>query len=89
MLKGQQVTLRAMTHDDLDLLCQFNNDLEVELAEAEIHRFPNLSLAYRPSLSSRSARADEMARVSPSRPMASLSAHVLCSNSTPWHAPVP
>ena len=32
MLKGQQVTLRAMTRDDLDLLCQFNNDLEVELA---------------------------------------------------------
>ena len=32
MLKGQRVTLRAMTRDDLDLLCQFNNDLEVELA---------------------------------------------------------
>jgi len=32
MLKGQQVTLRAMTRDDLDLLCQFNNDLQVELA---------------------------------------------------------
>jgi RimJ/RimL family protein N-acetyltransferase len=32
MLKGQKVTLRAMTRDDLDLLCQFNNDIEVELA---------------------------------------------------------
>jgi len=32
MLKGQKVTLRAMIRDDLDRLCQFNNDLEVELA---------------------------------------------------------
>ena len=32
MLKGQKVTLRAMTRDDLDRLCQFNNDIEVELA---------------------------------------------------------
>lgn len=32
MLTGQKVTLRAMTRDDLERLCQFNNDLEVELA---------------------------------------------------------
>ena len=32
MLQGQKVILRAMTHQDLERLCQFNNDLEVELA---------------------------------------------------------
>lgn len=32
MLKGQKVLLRAMTREDLDRLCQFNNDVEVELA---------------------------------------------------------
>lgn len=32
MLKGSKVTLRAISRDDLARLCQFNNDLEVELA---------------------------------------------------------
>jgi RimJ/RimL family protein N-acetyltransferase len=32
MLQGKQVLLRAMTRQDLERLCQFNNDLEVELA---------------------------------------------------------
>lgn len=32
MLKGQKVLLRAMTRADLERLCQFNNDVEVELA---------------------------------------------------------
>jgi RimJ/RimL family protein N-acetyltransferase len=32
MLKGQHVTLRAMTRADLPRLCEFNNDIEVELA---------------------------------------------------------
>jgi RimJ/RimL family protein N-acetyltransferase len=31
MLKGEKVTLRAVTRDDLTLLCQFNNDLETEV----------------------------------------------------------
>ncbi len=29
MLTGQKVTLWAMTRDDLERLCQFNNGLEV------------------------------------------------------------
>ena len=90
MLKGQQVTLRAMTHDDLDLLCQFNNDLEVELAGGgDPTTSPISSHGYKPSMNSRSVRADEMARVLQSRPMVSSSAHVLCFNLTLWHAPVP
>ncbi len=32
MLQGEKVLLRALTRDDLELLCQFNNDVEVELA---------------------------------------------------------
>jgi RimJ/RimL family protein N-acetyltransferase len=32
MLTGEKVTLRAMRRDDLERLCQFNNDVEVELA---------------------------------------------------------
>ena len=32
MLTGQKVILRAMRRDDLERLCQFNNDVEVELA---------------------------------------------------------
>lgn len=32
MLKGERVTLRALTRADLPRLCEFNNDLEVELA---------------------------------------------------------
>jgi RimJ/RimL family protein N-acetyltransferase len=32
MLQGQRVLLRSMTRDDLERLCQFNNDLDVELA---------------------------------------------------------
>ncbi len=32
MLKGERVTLRAMSRDDLPLLWTFNNDLDVELA---------------------------------------------------------
>lgn len=32
MLRGEKVILRAMTRDDLPLLCQYNNDVEVELA---------------------------------------------------------
>lgn len=32
MLQGERVKLRAMTRDDLPLLCAFNNDVEVELA---------------------------------------------------------
>lgn len=32
MLQGQKIILRAITHQDLERLCQFNNDLEVELA---------------------------------------------------------
>lgn len=31
-MRGEKVTLRAMRRDDLPLLCQYNNDLEVELA---------------------------------------------------------
>jgi RimJ/RimL family protein N-acetyltransferase len=32
MLTGQKVVLRAITRDDLERLCQFNNDIAVELA---------------------------------------------------------
>jgi RimJ/RimL family protein N-acetyltransferase len=32
MLTGHKVILRAITRDDLEHLCQFNNDVEVELA---------------------------------------------------------
>ena len=32
MLQGEKVLLRAISKDDLALLCEFNNDLEVELA---------------------------------------------------------
>jgi len=32
MLTGQKVILRATTRDDLERLCQFNNDVEVEIA---------------------------------------------------------
>lgn len=32
MLQGKRVRLRAMTRDDLPRLCEFNNDVEVELA---------------------------------------------------------
>ena len=32
MLRGQKVVLRALGRQDLERLCQFNNDLEVELA---------------------------------------------------------
>jgi RimJ/RimL family protein N-acetyltransferase len=32
MLRGENVTLRAITREDLPRLCQFNNDLAVELA---------------------------------------------------------
>ena len=32
MLTGHKVRLRAITRDDLERLCQFNNDVEVELA---------------------------------------------------------
>ena len=32
MLTGHKVRLRAVTRDDLERLCQFNNDVEVELA---------------------------------------------------------
>ncbi|MBV7328498.1 GNAT family N-acetyltransferase [Chloroflexi bacterium TSY] len=32
MLLGKKVILRAITRQDLERLCQFNNDLEVELA---------------------------------------------------------
>ncbi|MFN8485988.1 MAG: GNAT family protein [Caldilineaceae bacterium] len=32
MLQGEKVLLRALTREDLELLCQFNNDVEVELA---------------------------------------------------------
>ena len=32
MLKGERVTLRAVRRDDLARLCEFNNDLEFELA---------------------------------------------------------
>ncbi len=32
MLTGQKVVLRALTRDDLERLCQFNNDVEVEVA---------------------------------------------------------
>ena len=32
MLQGERILLRAITRDDLQLLCAFNNDLEVELA---------------------------------------------------------
>lgn len=32
MLKGKRVTLRAIERGDLLLLCQFNNDVEIELA---------------------------------------------------------
>jgi RimJ/RimL family protein N-acetyltransferase len=32
MLKGERVTLRSLNRDDLPRLCEFNNDVEVELA---------------------------------------------------------
>ena len=32
MLNGRKVILRALTRDDLERICRFNNDLEVELA---------------------------------------------------------
>lgn len=32
MLQGQHIVLRAIERDDLPKLCQFNNDIEVELA---------------------------------------------------------
>jgi RimJ/RimL family protein N-acetyltransferase len=32
MLKGQKVILRAVTRDDLERLCEFNNDVDVEVA---------------------------------------------------------
>lgn len=32
MLRGEKVLLRAMRSDDLERLCAFNNDLEVELS---------------------------------------------------------
>jgi RimJ/RimL family protein N-acetyltransferase len=32
MLKGEKVILRAITRDDLVRLCEFNNDVEVEVA---------------------------------------------------------
>lgn len=32
MLQGETVLLRAMRRDDLEALCRFNNDVEVELA---------------------------------------------------------
>ncbi len=32
MLTGQKVILRAVTRADLERLCQFNNDVEVEVA---------------------------------------------------------
>ncbi|MEA2524736.1 MAG: hypothetical protein QOF01_2921 [Thermomicrobiales bacterium] len=32
MLQGERVLLRALTRDDLARLCEFNNDIEVELA---------------------------------------------------------
>ncbi len=32
MLTGEKVRLRALRRDDLETLCEFNNDLEVELA---------------------------------------------------------
>jgi RimJ/RimL family protein N-acetyltransferase len=32
MLTGQKVTLRALRREDLERLCQFNNDVEVELS---------------------------------------------------------
>lgn len=32
MLTGQKVVLRAVTRDDLERLCRFNNDVEIELA---------------------------------------------------------
>lgn len=32
MIRGERLTLRALRRDDLERLCAFNNDLEVELA---------------------------------------------------------
>ena len=32
MLQGDRVKLRSITRDDLVRLCEFNNDIEVELA---------------------------------------------------------
>ncbi len=32
MIQGNRVLLRAMRHSDLERMCQFNNDVEVELA---------------------------------------------------------
>ncbi len=32
MLQGEKVLLRAMNRDDLERLCEFNNDVDVELA---------------------------------------------------------
>ena len=32
MLKGDRVTLRGIRRDDLPRLCEFNNDIEVEVA---------------------------------------------------------
>ncbi len=40
MLYGERVILRAMRYSDLETLCRFNNDLEVELAGGGDPPFP-------------------------------------------------
>src|SRR5688500_17280994 len=40
MLKGKRVLLRSVRRDDLTRLCEFNNDIEVELAGGGDPPFP-------------------------------------------------
>jgi RimJ/RimL family protein N-acetyltransferase len=40
MLKGKRVLLRSVRRDDLERLCEFNNDIEVELAGGGDPPFP-------------------------------------------------
>jgi RimJ/RimL family protein N-acetyltransferase len=40
MLKGTRITLRSVRRDDLPLLCEFNNDLEMELTGGGDPPFP-------------------------------------------------
>lgn len=40
MLKGKRISLRSVRRDDLPLLCEFNNDLEMELTGGGDPPFP-------------------------------------------------
>jgi hypothetical protein len=64
MLKGEKVVLRSMRRDDLPRLCEFNNDVAVELAGGGDPPFHNRSSGCMPSMMRRPARAAETARKS-------------------------